>query len=152
MWRVSRSPGRRPGNASARDQAIRVPEPLPCIGSVKSLESVPNRRVCTRTGTSTAPPPRAPRGLPVTRRPVAVGGRGRERAAVGARELARRHFAPRLGVDVRVHARVVAPRPGGGEPFGELVRVGGGVARAGDRADHEGEAREREHAEGTAAP
>ena len=69
VWRVSRSPGRRPGNASERDQAIRVPEPLPCIGSVKSLESVPNRRVCTRTGTST--PPATPRGLPVTRMPVA---------------------------------------------------------------------------------
>ena len=79
-------------------------------------------------------------------------GRGGERAAVGARELARRHFAPGADVDVRVHARVVAPRPGGGEPFGERVRVGGGMARAGDRADREGEARERDHAAGTAAP
>ena len=67
------SAARRDAGRGTRASATRrsaSPEPLPCMGSVKSLESVPNRRVCTRTGTST--PPATPRGLPVTRRPVVV--------------------------------------------------------------------------------
>ncbi len=56
MSRLSASPGRRPGNASDRDHAIRVPRVgSSTVGNVKSSDSRPNNRVSSFTGSFTAP-------------------------------------------------------------------------------------------------
>jgi hypothetical protein len=70
--RLSSSPGRRPGNSSECDHTTRAPTPATSSSVTSNCsESVPNRRVCTRTGTATAPSG-ASCASPVTRMLLAV--------------------------------------------------------------------------------
>ena len=108
--RLSASPGRRPGNASDRDHAIRVPRVgSSTVGNVKSSDSRPNNRVSSFTGELH----RALHGRARRAHQLRAGDRrGRQRLPVGVGEFARRDRPLRGAADVRVHARVIAPCPG----------------------------------------
>ena len=77
--------------------------------------------------------------------PPREGGRGRERAVVGGRELPRREAALRTGIDIGVHLRVVAARPGRRKARGEVPSGRPRVPGADDRAYREGHSGQRDH-------
>ena len=143
--RLSSSPGRSPGKASERDQAMRAPSPPVRRPSARRRARACRTGGCARAREPRRAPPGASRGLPGDAQ--ARGGGG------GAGPCGRRRRSslsevalPRGGVDVGVHRRRSRPcvqartKLAASACAEEEV-----VARADDRADRKRHARQRDH-------